>query len=63
MIYRVSKGKYKDYVIEYEKEDDGRWIASYPKISGCMVYGDTKATATLRLIELIREAEETNKGD
>ena len=31
--------------IEIESEEDGRWIAEIPEISGVMVYGDTREQA------------------
>jgi predicted RNase H-like HicB family nuclease len=30
-----------DYNIEYEREEDGRWIAEVPKLPGVMAYGAT----------------------
>jgi predicted RNase H-like HicB family nuclease len=32
-------------VIEFEREDDGRWIADVPAIPGAMAYGATKHEA------------------
>ena len=34
-----------NFRIEFEQEDDGRWIAEIPQLPGVMVYGDTKAEA------------------
>ena len=34
-----------DYHIEFEREDDGRWIAEIPELPGVMVYGTTRAGA------------------
>ena len=34
-----------DYEIEFEREDDGRWIAEIPSLPGVMVYGGTKLEA------------------
>jgi len=31
--------------IEIEREEDGRWIAEIPELSGVMVYGDTRNQA------------------
>jgi len=31
--------------IEVEREDDGRWLAAIPALSGVMAYGDTEADA------------------
>lgn len=34
-----------DYRIEFEQENDGRWIAEIPALPGVMVSGLTKAEA------------------
>jgi predicted RNase H-like HicB family nuclease len=31
--------------IEFEREDDGRWIADIPELPGVMAYGSTKQEA------------------
>ena len=31
--------------IEFDREDDGRWIAEVPEFPGVMSYGDTRETA------------------
>ena len=33
------------FVIEYEREDDGRWIAEVPRLPGVLAYGATRAEA------------------
>jgi predicted RNase H-like HicB family nuclease len=33
------------FLVEIEKEEDGRWIAEIPKLSGVMAYGETSAEA------------------
>lgn len=35
-------------VIEFEKEDDGRWIADVMSLPGCLVYGTDKEDARRR---------------
>ncbi len=35
--------------IEVEREDDGRWIAEVPDISGAMTYGASKDEAVARV--------------
>ena len=30
-----------DYNIEYEREEDGRWIAEVPNLPGVLAYGTT----------------------
>jgi predicted RNase H-like HicB family nuclease len=34
-----------DYRIEFEMEDDGRWIAEIPALPGVMAYASTKHEA------------------
>lgn len=34
-----------DFEIEFEQEDDGRWIAEIPTLPGVMAYGVTKKDA------------------
>ena len=38
--------------IEYEQEDDGRWIAEIPSIHGVLAYGQTKEEAASKVISL-----------
>lgn len=33
------------FVIEFEREDDGRWIAAIPTLPGVYVYGATRQEA------------------
>jgi predicted RNase H-like HicB family nuclease len=33
------------FSIEYEIEDDGRWIAEIPEIPGALAYGESKEEA------------------
>ncbi|MBM2816499.1 MAG: HicB family protein [Ignavibacteria bacterium] len=40
------------YNIEYEKEDDGRWIAEIPSIPGVLVYGNSQEDAASKVISL-----------
>jgi predicted RNase H-like HicB family nuclease len=34
--------------IEYEKEQDSRWLAEVPQLPGVLVYGSTAEEATLK---------------
>jgi predicted RNase H-like HicB family nuclease len=34
-----------NYQIEFEQEDDGRWIAEIPQLPGVMAYGISKTEA------------------
>lgn len=38
--------------IEYELEDDGRWIAEIPSLPGALVYGQTQAEAASKVVSL-----------
>jgi predicted RNase H-like HicB family nuclease len=38
--------------IEIEREDDGRWIAEVPDLSGVMEYGETREEAIARVQSL-----------
>ena len=38
--------------IEIDREDDGRWIAEVPELSGVMVYGETREEAIARVQSL-----------
>ncbi len=33
------------FIVEFDREDDGRWIAEIPKLPGVMAYGMTKKAA------------------
>jgi len=36
------------FIIECEREVDGRWLAEVPKIPGVMVYGKTRCEALMK---------------
>lgn len=38
--------------IEFDREEDGRWIAEIPDLPGVMVYGDSKEDALSKVQEL-----------
>jgi len=42
---KAAARKPKSHVIEFDREDDGRWIAEIPSLPGAMAYGATKAQA------------------
>jgi predicted RNase H-like HicB family nuclease len=39
--------------IELEQEEDGRWIAEVPDVSGAMIYGNTRDEALARVKALV----------
>jgi predicted RNase H-like HicB family nuclease len=51
--------------IEFEQEDDGRWIAEIPELSGVMIYGDTRedAKAKVEALALRTLAERLDHGE
>jgi predicted RNase H-like HicB family nuclease len=40
------------YTVEFDREDDGRWIAEVPALPGCAAYGRTRAQALARVRRL-----------
>jgi predicted RNase H-like HicB family nuclease len=38
--------------IEFDREDDGRWIADIPELPGVMVYGSSKEDVLAKVQEL-----------
>lgn len=40
------------FKIEFEQEEDGRWIAEIPELPGVMVYGSTKSDAEVKVTAL-----------
>ena len=38
-----------ELTVEFDREEDGRWMASVPVLSGVMVYGDTREDARRRV--------------
>ncbi len=36
------------FTVQFDRENDGRWIAEIPKLPGVMAYGDTKQEALRR---------------
>ncbi|MEK7502839.1 MAG: type II toxin-antitoxin system HicB family antitoxin [Patescibacteria group bacterium] len=37
------------FTVEFEKEEDGRWIAEVPKLPGVLAYGQTRQSALRRV--------------
>lgn len=52
--------------IEYEQEDDGRWLAEVPEIPGVLTYGATAneamAKAEVLALRALAERIETNES-
>jgi predicted RNase H-like HicB family nuclease len=51
--------------IEFEREDDGRWIAEVPQLPGVLVYGETqdKAAQLARVLAFRVLADQIEAGD
>jgi uncharacterized phage-associated protein/predicted RNase H-like HicB family nuclease len=43
------------FAVEFEQEDDGRWIAEVPALPGAMVYGTTRQDAWTKVRQLARK--------
>jgi predicted RNase H-like HicB family nuclease len=37
------------FTVEIEREEDGRWLAEIPELSGVLVYGQTRPEAISRV--------------
>jgi predicted RNase H-like HicB family nuclease len=42
-----------NYAIEFEREEDGRWIADSPSLPGVMAYGLPKVEAESKALRII----------
>lgn len=38
-----------DFTLEFEQEEDGRWIAEIGSLPGCLAYGATQAQAAAKV--------------
>lgn len=43
----------KEFTVELELEEDGRWIAEVPEVSGVLAYGATRDEAVSRAQALV----------
>ncbi|MHB9117278.1 MAG: type II toxin-antitoxin system HicB family antitoxin [Burkholderiales bacterium] len=61
----LSFGGSMNFHIEYEREDDGRWIAEVPEIPGVLTYGATadEAMAKAETLALRALAERIETGE
>jgi len=56
----TTKSKTRAYFIaEFNREDDGRWIAEIPKLPGVMAYGLTKKEALQKVYAIALRTEKT----
>ena len=59
-------GRRKDeWAIEFDQEDDGRWLAAISGLPGVMCYGETKLNAAIAVCQLAArvEAEKIAHGE
>jgi predicted RNase H-like HicB family nuclease len=49
-----------NHSIEFERENDGRWIAEIPELPGVMAYGATKEEARERVETLALRVQQQN---
>ena len=42
--------------IEFEREEDGRWIAEVPSLPGVLAYGNTESEARAHVVSLALRA-------
>ena len=47
-----TDGDSQSFLIEYEQETDGRWLAEVPALPGVMAYGKTKRDAEVEVTAL-----------
>ncbi|MGH8499555.1 MAG: type II toxin-antitoxin system HicB family antitoxin [Methylococcales bacterium] len=54
-----------NFIIEYEQEEDGRWLADVPRLPGVLAYGTTpdEAMAKAEVLALHVLAEQLEHGD
>lgn len=54
------------FIIESEREDDGRWLAEAPELPGVMAYGATRdealSKAEVLVLRVLAERLEHNEG-
>lgn len=65
MIRKAQSKINSSFAIEFDREDDGRWIAEIPKLPGVLAYGTTKSNALRRVyaIALRTLADRVEQGD
>jgi predicted RNase H-like HicB family nuclease len=51
-VLQPPDGESQSFRIEYEEEEDGRWLAEVPALPGVMAYGKTKQDAEVEVTAL-----------
>jgi predicted RNase H-like HicB family nuclease len=44
----IKPGAFMNFEIEFDQEEDGRWIAEIPELPGVIVYGETPVQAKVK---------------
>jgi predicted RNase H-like HicB family nuclease len=44
--------EFESFKVDFEREEDGRWLADIPELPGVMAYGSTKPEAEVAVIAL-----------
>ena len=65
MKKRSQKIPLSSFAVEFDREEDGRWIAEIPRLPGVMAYGSTKREALRHVyaIALRTLADTVEEGD
>lgn len=60
----IRKASRPAFAVEFDREEDGRWIAEIPKLPGALAYGSTKRDALERVyaIALRALADQVERG-
>jgi predicted RNase H-like HicB family nuclease len=45
----ATSNSYMNFTVEFEREEDGRWLAEIAGLPGVMVYGQTREEAAARV--------------
>ena len=51
-VLQPPDGESQSFRMEYEEEEDGRWLAEVPALPGVMAYGKTKQDAEVEVTAL-----------
>ncbi|MBZ5631385.1 MAG: type II toxin-antitoxin system HicB family antitoxin [Acidobacteriia bacterium] len=51
-VPRQPEGTDQSFTIEFEQEENGKWLAEVPELPGVMAYGDTKRDAEVEVTAL-----------
>lgn len=51
-VPRSPEGSDQSFTIEFEQEENGKWLAEVPELPGVMTYGDTREDAEVKVTAL-----------